>query len=99
MSALTVTAADSFKGHNGTLDYIRKSISELGDYYQILEQPFPAYVGWVQEFRLVIGNDFYEAAQPMRLTPPTKDREPVRGNLVLVSNSGCSSEDYPSDVK
>lgn len=91
--------ADDFVGHLGTLDYIRKSISELGDYYEILEQPFPAYVGWVQEFRLVIGNDFYEAAQPMSLTPPTKDREPVRGDLVLVDNAGCSSEDYPSSVK
>lgn len=94
-----MTGADGLAGHNGTLDYIRKSISELGDYYKIVEQPFPAYVGWVQEFRLVIGNDFYEAAQPMSLTPPTKDREPVRGDLVLVGNTGCSSEDYPSSVK
>ncbi|POS75837.1 aminopeptidase Y [Diaporthe helianthi] len=87
------------EGHLATLEYIRKSISELGDYYEILEQPFPAYVGWVEEFRLVIGNDFYEAAQPMSLTPPTKDREPVRGDLVLVSDRGCSAEDYPSEVK
>lgn len=87
------------EGHLATLDYIRKSIAELGDYYEVLEQPFPAYVGWVEEFRLVIGDDFYEAAQPMSLTPPTKDREPVRGDLVLVNDRGCSAEDYPADVK
>lgn len=99
ISVIPIPKANNFIGHLATLDYIRKSILELGDYYEILEQPFPAYVGWVEEFRLVIGNDFYEAAQPMSLTPPTKDREPVRGDLVLVEDKGCSSENYPSSVK
>ena len=35
----------------------------------------------------------------MSLTPPTRHKEPVRGNLVLVSNQGCHSSDYPAKVK
>ncbi|KAL5878185.1 Aminopeptidase Y [Pyricularia oryzae] len=87
------------KGHLGTLKYIRDAISDLGDYYTIVEQPFPAYVGWVQESRLVVGDEVFQDAKPMSLTPPTKDREPVHGNIVLVENNGCSHEDYPSSVR
>ncbi|ELQ33119.1 aminopeptidase Y [Pyricularia oryzae Y34] len=86
-------------GHLGTLKYIRDAISDLGDYYTIVEQPFPAYVGWVQESRLVVGDEVFQDAKPMSLTPPTKDREPVHGNIVLVENNGCSHEDYPSSVR
>lgn len=35
----------------------------------------------------------------MGLTPPTKDKEPVHGDLVLVHGDGCDAKDYPSDVK
>lgn len=35
----------------------------------------------------------------MSLTPPTKDKEPVYGDLVLVGSDGCSASDYPADVK
>lgn len=35
----------------------------------------------------------------MSLTPPTKDKEPVHGDLVLVDESGCSAEDFPAEVK
>jgi aminopeptidase Y len=31
----------------------------------------------------------------MSLSPPTTDKQPVFGPLVLVSNNGCSADDYP----
>ncbi|MCJ1238023.1 hypothetical protein MMC14_006011 [Varicellaria rhodocarpa] len=34
----------------------------------------------------------------MSLTPPTKDKEPVFGPLVLVANNGCDASDYPTNV-
>lgn len=35
----------------------------------------------------------------MSLTPPTKDKEPVHGDIIIVAESGCSPEDYPASVK
>lgn len=86
-------------GHIGTLKYIRDAISELGDYYKVVSQPFPAYSGSVFEYRLVLGDAVAKSASPMSLTPPTKDKEPVHGDLVLVSGDGCSAKDYPAEVK
>jgi aminopeptidase Y len=34
----------------------------------------------------------------MGLTPPTKHKEPVHGDLVLVANEGCQSTDFPDTV-
>lgn len=35
----------------------------------------------------------------MSLTPPTEDKEPVHGDLILVEDNGCSPDNYPSSVK
>lgn len=35
----------------------------------------------------------------MDLTPPTKNKQPVTGPLVLVSNNGCNAADYPKVAK
>ncbi|KEY72489.1 hypothetical protein S7711_05164 [Stachybotrys chartarum IBT 7711] len=86
------------KGHLGTLDYIYAELLKLGDYYTLTRQGFPAVAGSVFESRLVIGNDVPESATPMGLTPATKDKQPVHGDLVLVKNSGCDAEDYPAEV-
>lgn len=94
--ALALTNASS--GHLGTLDYIRDAISKLGDYYKVVTQPFPAYSGSVSEFRLVLGDAVAKTASPMSLTPPTKDKQPVHGDLVLVSDDGCSSKNFPAQV-
>ncbi|KAL4765867.1 uncharacterized protein BDW70DRAFT_38954 [Aspergillus foveolatus] len=86
------------KGHWGTLDYIYSTIVELGDYYDVTNQSFPAVSGNVFESRLVLGHEVPASARPMGLTPPTKNREPVYGSLVLVSNEGCDEADYPSEL-
>lgn len=86
-------------GHAATLEYIYATIQKLGDYYNISEQNFPAYSGNVFESRLVLGDEVVANASAMSLTPPTKDNEPVHGDLVLVKNSGCSASDYPSAVR
>jgi aminopeptidase Y len=61
-------------------------------------QSFDAVSGNVFESRLVLGNDVPRSAVPMGLTPPTKHRQPVYGNLALVEGEGCDSKDYPSSV-
>lgn len=84
-------------GHVGTLQYITDAIAELGDYYHFSNQSFPAISGRVNEYRLILGNDISKSAVPMQLTPPTKGKEPVHGDLVLVANEGCDESDYPKD--
>ena len=34
----------------------------------------------------------------MSLTPPTKNKEPVHGDLVFVEHDGCDASDYPESV-
>ncbi|PSR92350.1 aminopeptidase Y precursor [Coniella lustricola] len=87
------------QGHLGTLEYVLESIKKLGSYYNIVQQPFPAYSGSVFESRLVLGDEVAHSASAMSLTPPTKNKEPVHGELVLVSNNGCSADDYPANVE
>lgn len=53
----------------------------------------------VFESQLVLGSSVSKSAVPMGLTPATKDREPVHGQLVLVNNDGCHDSDYPTNVK
>jgi len=86
------------KGHLGTLKYIYETLSKLGDYYTLSTQPFPAVTGQIFEARLVLDQDVIDMAIPMSLTPPTKHKEPVHGDLVLVKNVGCKAEDYPAEV-
>lgn len=86
------------EGHLGTLKYIHDTLKSLGDYYTVSKQPFPAVSGAVFEYRLLLESDLPETAYPMSLTPPTKNKEPVNGELVLVDNEGCDESDYPSSV-
>ncbi|CAG9944055.1 unnamed protein product [Clonostachys rosea f. rosea IK726] len=87
------------EGHRGTLSYIKSTLAELGSYYTVSEQSFPAVSGNVFESRLVIGDELPKSASPMGLTPPTRQNEPVHGNLVLVKNDGCNPSDYPATAK
>ncbi|KAJ2903966.1 peptidase family M28 [Zalerion maritima] len=84
-------------GHAGTLDYIYSSVMGLGDHYTVWNQSFPAVSGNVFESRLVLGDTVPSSASPMSLTPPTKDKEPVHGDLVLVANDGCDPSDYDAE--
>ncbi|KAI1383074.1 Zn-dependent exopeptidase [Hypoxylon trugodes] len=85
-------------GHSATLDYIYSALEDLGGYYTLSKQPFPAVLGKVYESRLVVGHEVPESASPMSLTPPTANKEPVYGRLVLVENEGCDASDYPADL-
>lgn len=86
-------------GHTSTIDYIYSSIASLGDYYDISNQTFPAVVGNVFDYRLVLGDIVPKTAIPMSLTPPTYKKDAVFGPLVLVNNNGCDESDYPTEVK
>ncbi|KAI1371709.1 Zn-dependent exopeptidase [Hypoxylon crocopeplum] len=85
-------------GHSATLEYIYSALEKLGGYYTLSKQPFPAVMGQVYESRLVIGNEVPKSASPMSLTPPTPNKQPVHGELVLVANEGCHASDYPANV-
>ncbi len=85
-------------GHVGTLAYINSALAKLGDYYTVSNQSFPAYSGRLFESRLVLGHEVPESAIPLQLTPPTRNRQPVYGGLVLVGNEGCEASDYPADL-
>ncbi|KAK0388965.1 hypothetical protein NLU13_2542 [Sarocladium strictum] len=87
------------EGHLATLQYIRSALAETGSYYKLSSQSFPAVTGDVFESRLVIGDEVPSSATPMSLTPPTKNKQPEYGNLVLIENDGCDSSDYPAAVK
>ncbi|KAH9886796.1 Zn-dependent exopeptidase [Xylariomycetidae sp. FL2044] len=85
-------------GHRGTLEYITSTLESLDDYYTFSKQPFPAVLGKVYQSRLVIGHHVPSSAAPMSLTPPTPDKKPVYGDLVMVQNAGCDASDYPAEV-
>jgi aminopeptidase Y len=91
-------SSSGIAGHVATLEYIKSSIEKLGDYYKVSTQDFPVRSGYVSESRLILGNEVLLSASPMSLTPPTKNKQPVTGNLVLVANDGCSAKDYPDAV-
>lgn len=85
-------------GHLGTIDYITQELAKQGSYYNVSSQEFPAVTGNVFESRLVVGDEVPSSAQPMGLTPPTRDNEPVYGDVVLAENEGCEPSDFPSNV-
>ena len=85
-------------GHLATIDYIYKTIADLGDYYTISNQSFHAVVGHVFEAKLLLDDKEPLSAIAMQLTPPTDNKDAVFGPLVLVKNSGCKASDYPSSI-
>lgn len=86
----------SSTGHNATLDYIKKTIGDLGSYYTVSTQNFTAVSGNVFASRLVIGDKVIKDARPMGNTPPTKHKQPVYGQL-LESKLGCNLSDFPKN--
>ncbi len=86
-------------GHLGTLDYIYQTLSQYSDFYELSNQTFSAVSGRVFESSLILDDKVSHSAQPMGLSPPTADNEPVlHAKLVLVANEGCKLADYPAAV-
>ncbi|KAG5981265.1 hypothetical protein E4U55_003121 [Claviceps digitariae] len=86
------------KGHVATVDYVKSELAALGGYYNVSEQTFGAVTGKIHEFRLTIASHVSNTSFAMGLTPPTPDKKPVSGQLILVDNIGCQQSDYPSTV-
>ncbi|TQV92437.1 hypothetical protein V2A60_007131 [Cordyceps javanica] len=84
------------KGHEGTIKYIIDTIGSLGKYYTVSTQTFPVVTSTVYESHLVVGDAVYADAKPFSRTPPTKNKEPVHGPLVLATGRGCQASDYPA---
>ncbi|KAI6785279.1 Aminopeptidase Y-like protein [Emericellopsis cladophorae] len=86
------------KGHEATLTYIQSTLAQLGSYYNVSSQSFPAVTGNVFESRLVVGAEVPSSAAPMGLTPPTRNNEPVHGQVILAENEGCEPSDVPEQA-
>ena len=82
-------------GHWATINYIKHELYKLKGYYNVSTQRFNAVEGRVRNFFLEINNKTLQTAQPVKLTPPTPNKEPLSANLVLVNNFGCSKDDFP----
>lgn len=87
------------EGHLATIDYIYSTIAQFGDYYTLSNQSFAAVTGNVFESRLVLDYEVLKSASPMGLTPPTTDRKPVYGQVLLADNYGCNESDFPKNVE
>ncbi|KAF2431421.1 Zn-dependent exopeptidase [Tothia fuscella] len=84
-------------GHVATVEYILATLDNHADYYNVSTQVFHAVTGNIFEYRLVLDQFVPKSTQPMSLTPPTKNKEPVYGPLVLVANDGCDASDFPKN--
>lgn len=86
-------------GHFATVHYIIKELRKLGGYYNIITQSFKAIDGHVESFSLLIDGIKPKSLQALALTPPTPNKAPVHGDLVLVLENGCSLHDFPLNAK
>jgi aminopeptidase Y len=92
-------------GHAGTLAYIYSTllaISTANDdsepFYTLSNQSFPAVVGEIYSYRLVLGDKVPASTQAMSLTPPTPKKDAVFAHVALAANSGCDASDYPASI-
>ncbi|CCG25741.1 Ape3 vacuolar aminopeptidase Y [Candida orthopsilosis Co 90-125] len=86
-------------GHWATIRYIISELKKLGGYYTIKTQSFDAIDGHIESYSLLIDGVQPKSLKPLALTPPTTDKRPAHGNLVLVESNGCSLHDYPHLTK
>lgn len=87
------------KGHWGTVGYIISELKKLKGFYKVETQKFPALFGKVNDYSLLIDGISAKDVKAFGLTPPTANSKPVHGKLVVVSNYGCSKEDFPAETK
>jgi len=86
-------------GHWNTIHYIASELNKLHGYYKVKTQRLNAIDGKVSSYSLLIDGAEPKSVLPLSLTPPTPDKKPVHGNLVLVDTDGCSLENFPSNTK
>lgn len=84
-------------GHFMTLSNIEKTLYSLGPYYNVTKQYFNATRGVIFKSSLSV-EDVIITATPFDLTPPTPKKKPVTAPLVLVSNNGCNTSDFPASA-
>ena len=76
-----------FEGHNGTVDYIVKTLEALGDYYDIELQTFTFEVPVGYTANLTVNDSPYEVAN-LEYGPPGEFNDV---ELVPVANFGCNA--------
>lgn len=85
-------------GHWGTIDYILAELAKLSRFYTWEVQRFDAIDGRVNSYSLLIDGVEPKLVAALGLTPPTPNKAPVHGDLVLVSNYGCQLSDFPANL-
>lgn len=85
-------------GHWATIGYIKQELNKLRDYYTFNVQLFEAIDGQVNAVSLLIDGKKPKSLLALSLTPPTPDKAPVNGRLVLVKNYGCDVSDFPKNL-
>jgi Zn-dependent M28 family amino/carboxypeptidase len=78
-------------GHNGTVDYLYKTLKSL-NYYNVVKQPFTEIYSEGTGSLSVDGQAI--AAQILTYTPGGEATRP----LVAVANQGCDAADFPATV-
>lgn len=86
------------EGHWGTVNYILGELQLMAKHYSWSLQRFDAIDGRVKMFSLLIDGIQPKLVLALALTPPTPDKKPVNGNLVLVENYGCDVSDFPANL-
>lgn len=82
------------KGHWATIGYIEHELKKLHGYYNVTTQPFKAFMSEIFSFNATIDDEVPKSLVEMDMSPPTPKKAPVYGELFLVSNSGCTDDDY-----
>ncbi|OWB54331.1 peptidase activity protein [[Candida] boidinii] len=86
------------KGHWSTIGYVMAELGKLGHYYNITTQPFHAFMGEIYNVSLIIDGVSPKEVIEMDLSPPTPNRKPVTGSIILVENEGCDASDFPAEI-
>lgn len=86
------------KGHWATLGYIKREIKKLRGYYDFKVQPFKAFMSEIYSYNATINGESPKSLIEMDMSPPTPNKLPVTGNLILVENEGCNISDYPENL-
>lgn len=85
-------------GHWQTIRYILDELHSFGNYYNVSIEPFEALDGHVNLFLLLLDGTEPKLLAPFSMTPPTPNKKPVSGQLVM-GGLGCDSSSFDSNVR
>lgn len=85
-------------GHWQTIRYILDELRSFDNYYNVSIEPFHALDGHVDLFLLLLDGSEPKLVVPFSMTPPTPNKKPVFGQLVI-GGVGCDASDFGSNAR